>query len=235
MTAVWGQEHASRLDYLRAFVRQLRRKLEDQVDSPRYLLTNNYIGYRFADKPRSSGRMNAHKEYLCLQGSKMPALSLIGLFAAALVLAAGDAPWKSKASPYWTEDDARQILNDSPWAKSTKALVARLQTEDERREGGNMGQARGVGFDGIEEKEETHLQGLQPASSISSRSTTRSRQEPTVTLLLRWESALPVRVAELKSHVVEPPTLEGDGYSLAVYGVPGRVPSRAIRRAWEIP
>jgi two-component system KDP operon response regulator KdpE len=50
LTAVWGQEHGSRLDYLRTFVRQLRRKLEDHVDSPRYLLTNNYIGYRFADK-----------------------------------------------------------------------------------------------------------------------------------------------------------------------------------------
>ena len=50
LTAVWGQQHASRLDYLRTFVRQLRRKLEDQVDAPRYLLTNNYIGYRFADK-----------------------------------------------------------------------------------------------------------------------------------------------------------------------------------------
>jgi hypothetical protein len=29
-------------------------------------------------------------------------------------------------------------------------------------------------------------------------------------------------VAELKSHVVEPPTLDGDGYSLAVYGIPGK-------------
>jgi hypothetical protein len=40
-------------------------------------------------------------------------------------------------------------------------------------------------------------------------------------LKLRWESALPVRLAELKSHEVEPPTLEGDGYQIAVYGVPG--------------
>jgi len=50
LTAVWGVEHANRVDYLRTFVRQLRRKLEDQVDMPRYLLTSNYIGYRFADK-----------------------------------------------------------------------------------------------------------------------------------------------------------------------------------------
>ena len=34
-------------------------------------------------------------------------------------------------------------------------------------------------------------------------------------------SALPIRVAEMKAGVVEPPTLDGDGYRVAVYGVPG--------------
>ena len=48
----------------------------------------------------------------------------------------------------------------------------------------------------------------------------RSLPRP-IALKLRWESALPVRIAELKSHVVEPPTLEGDGYRIAVYGIPG--------------
>jgi len=48
----------------------------------------------------------------------------------------------------------------------------------------------------------------------------RSLPQP-ITLKLRWESALPVQLAELKSHEVEPPTLEGDGYKIAVYGVPG--------------
>jgi two-component system KDP operon response regulator KdpE len=56
LTVIWGQEHASRLDYLRTFVRQLRRKIEDQVDAPRYLLTNNYIGYRFVDKSEVPAR-----------------------------------------------------------------------------------------------------------------------------------------------------------------------------------
>jgi two-component system KDP operon response regulator KdpE len=50
LTAVWGQDHASRVDYLRTFVRQLRRKLEDDASAPQYLLTNNYIGYRFVDR-----------------------------------------------------------------------------------------------------------------------------------------------------------------------------------------
>ena len=47
----------------------------------------------------------------------------------------------------------------------------------------------------------------------------RSLPQP-ITLKLRWESALPVRLAEMKSHEAEPPTLEGDGYSIAVYGIP---------------
>jgi len=47
----------------------------------------------------------------------------------------------------------------------------------------------------------------------------RSLPQP-ITLKLRWESALPVRLAELKSHEIEPPTLEGDGYRIAVYGIP---------------
>jgi hypothetical protein len=34
-----------------------------------------------------------------------------------------------------------------------------------------------------------------------------------IPLTLRWESALPIRVAELKPHIVEPPTLAN--------GVPG--------------
>jgi hypothetical protein len=40
-------------------------------------------------------------------------------------------------------------------------------------------------------------------------------------LKLRWETALPVRIAEFKSREVEPPASEGDGYRIAVYGVPG--------------
>jgi two-component system, OmpR family, KDP operon response regulator KdpE len=49
LTAIWGQDHAGRVDYLRTFVRQLRKKLEDNASAPRYLLTNNYVGYRFVD------------------------------------------------------------------------------------------------------------------------------------------------------------------------------------------
>src|SRR5208283_4915648 len=59
--------------------------------------------------------------------------------AMAVALIAADASWKSKSMSDWTEDDARQILTDSPWARTARATIGALQTEDQRREGGNMG------------------------------------------------------------------------------------------------
>jgi two-component system KDP operon response regulator KdpE len=49
LTVVWGPEFASRTEYLRTFMRQLRKKLEDNPTEPRYLLTDSHIGYRFTD------------------------------------------------------------------------------------------------------------------------------------------------------------------------------------------
>jgi two-component system KDP operon response regulator KdpE len=49
LRAVWGPEFRGELEYLRTFVYQLRKKLEDEPGNPRYLLTDSYFGYRFAD------------------------------------------------------------------------------------------------------------------------------------------------------------------------------------------
>jgi two-component system KDP operon response regulator KdpE len=45
--AVWGPEYRGELEYLRTFVRQLRKKLGDDAASPKYILTDSQIGYRF--------------------------------------------------------------------------------------------------------------------------------------------------------------------------------------------
>jgi two-component system KDP operon response regulator KdpE len=47
LRAVWGEEYGQELEYLRTFVHQLRRKLENDPSSPEYLLTEHYFGYRF--------------------------------------------------------------------------------------------------------------------------------------------------------------------------------------------
>ncbi len=49
LTAVWGAEYRNEVDYLRTFMRQLRKKIEDDPSNPRYLLTDAYVGYRFAE------------------------------------------------------------------------------------------------------------------------------------------------------------------------------------------
>jgi two-component system KDP operon response regulator KdpE len=49
LTAVWGADCREEVEYLRTFVRQLRKKIEDDPSKPLYLLTDIYVGYRFAD------------------------------------------------------------------------------------------------------------------------------------------------------------------------------------------
>lgn len=51
----------------------------------------------------------------------------------------------------------------------------------------------------------------------------RSEEPPVLTL--RWESALPVRTAELKVREAGAPTLDNSHYAIAVYGVPRRAAS----------
>ena len=52
LTSVWGVEYRQEVDYLRTFVRQLRKKIEKDPSNPRYLLTDPCVGYRFAEEVR---------------------------------------------------------------------------------------------------------------------------------------------------------------------------------------
>lgn len=47
LTHVWGPADADHTEYLRVYMRQLRKKLEADPDRPQYILTEPGIGYRF--------------------------------------------------------------------------------------------------------------------------------------------------------------------------------------------
>ena len=47
LTGVWGPAHAHDVQYLRVFVGQLRQKLEQDVNTPRLIVTEPGVGYRF--------------------------------------------------------------------------------------------------------------------------------------------------------------------------------------------
>jgi hypothetical protein len=149
------------------------------------------------------------------------AVQPVCLVLAAALLMAAEPSWESKPASQWTEEDANQILTRSPWVKENRATIARRLTEDQLREGGQMGQPRGIGNEGVDAK------GSGPKVSPTVFSgpggddrSPRSLPQP-IALKVRWESALPVQIAELKAHEIAPPTLEGDGYRIAVYGIPG--------------
>jgi hypothetical protein len=128
----------------------------------------------------------------------------------AILLAGSSAPaadraWKDKPLAEWTQEDADLVMSNSPWAKPVIPNLLHQQSEFERRDGGEMGAPTGLGFDGVADNQ----------------SMKASRRGAAPTLLLRWETALPVRLARLKFHTVEPPTMDTEAFVLALYGVPG--------------
>jgi two-component system, OmpR family, KDP operon response regulator KdpE len=46
LRAVWGPEYGTELGHLRAYMKQLRKKIEPQHNKPRYLLTEPWVGYQ---------------------------------------------------------------------------------------------------------------------------------------------------------------------------------------------
>ena len=49
LRAIWGPAHAEDSQYLRVYIRQLRRKLGDDAANPRFIFTEPGVGYRLAE------------------------------------------------------------------------------------------------------------------------------------------------------------------------------------------
>ena len=155
----------------------------------------------------------------------LPALLLpLGI----MLFAADEQTWKGKQVADWTSDDAQQVLTDSPWVKT--ATPTMKQSSDSAQSGGGR---RNVGF-GIPGLGGGRRGGYgypggggggggYPGGSRTGGNDSGSSQPPT--LKLRWESALPIREAELKTRDTNAPTLDESHYAIAVYGVPSRMAS----------
>ena len=136
--------------------------------------------------------------------------------ALSVTVLAADGVWKDKQVADWSVDDAQALLTSSPWVKSVTPAINRQSNNGQRRGsfgmgipgmGGGMGRRGGMGGGGY------------PRNGGDDSST---YGEPP-TLKLRWESAMPVREAELKAKDNDAPTLDQDHYAIAVYGVPARM------------
>ena len=156
-----------------------------------------------------------------------PCLFVLSTFQA---VAAGES-WKDKQIAEWSQDDAKQVLSDSPWVKTATPTISRSASDGPRRSGrgggfgvggvgiglpgvGGMGRRGGIGGPGTGG-------GGSPRGAQTGGTNDDSHLPSTVTL--RWESALPVRGAELKTHDPNAPIVDEDAYAIAVYGLPNRM------------
>ena len=131
----------------------------------------------------------------------------------ALLLAA-DSSWKSKQSQEWNEEDAKQILQNSPWVKiSTPAQLPRVSKE-QLRAGGRMQGGQGVGVEALTPASLTGVGAPQPGKR-------RAYPDRINPVEIRWESAPAMRAAVQKAHDTDAPSWEGSPYVIAVYDVPG--------------
>lgn len=114
------------------------------------------------------------------------------------LLMAADPAWKSKPISEWSAEDAKEVLANSPWAKAAQGSAVTQRSEAQLRERGRMGGGASAG---------KRASGMESARLGG--------------IVVRWESALPVRTAELKAGEVGAPDWQGDYYAIAVYNVPG--------------
>jgi hypothetical protein len=138
------------------------------------------------------------------------------LLAACLVVAAQDPSWKSRPIGQWNPEDAKQVLNESPWAKKVPPQWVHDLSPDQRRDSGNWEAdipARGVGLEGL-------LAMFDSASLEEVIARSHAKPDPG-TVLVRWESGNPVRVAEQILADSEAPLVDSDSYyAIAVYHIP---------------
>ena len=164
------------------------------------------------------------------------------MFSAALVSYAQQS-WKSKPLAEWSDDDARQVLSNSPWAKVVTPKVERSENGrggyGGRRGGfggmggpgmggpgmggrggmgggGGLGGGAGTGYPGGGRPSDPNMGGDREPGD---------RTEAPTAVTVRWESALPVREAQLKLRQ-ESVGADEPYYAIAISGLPSRIANR---------
>src|ERR1700722_11544896 len=132
------------------------------------------------------------------------------LFTALLTATAYNPSWKDSPVAQWSDDDAKQLLSDSPWSKSVHLDKVRNLSLFERRDGGDWEAGIPTGI-GMEElglfADWREIEAFEHAYAVSKLGT----------VTVRWESALPVRAAEAKIGDNPEAGWTGDYYAIAVH------------------
>jgi hypothetical protein len=124
------------------------------------------------------------------------------------------AAWKHKPIAQWSDEDSKDVLSDSPWVKFASPQWLRDLSPDERRQSGDMEatEGHGVGW--------AIFLGLFNGSERTDAAIKRAHAKPPVdAVMIRWESALPIRTAEKKVGETGVPLGNGEYYAIAIYDI----------------
>jgi hypothetical protein len=137
------------------------------------------------------------------------------LLAATFLLAEDTPSWKTKPVEQWDSEDAKQVLNESPWVGYATLQTIRDRSPAERRDGGDWDTGVGGGL-GVAVLLEIFIGGGNMDEALA-----RAHSKPSPGKVeIRWESAMPVRVAESKLGQVPASALHTGWYAITLYGVP---------------
>jgi hypothetical protein len=132
------------------------------------------------------------------------------------IFAADDA-WKAKRAADWSEAETKQVLTASPWGVMVTPEIKKVNERQPGNRGGlNVG-GLGSGIPGAVR----HPRG-QPTQDPNENKDAQG-PETGLTFNVRWESALPIREAELKARETAAPDVDENHYAIAVYGLPTRL------------
>lgn len=178
---------------------------------------------------------------------------MLTLLSLAVLLLAAPA-WEKKDFSQWTTEDAKKILSDSPWAKTIHLNIGSMAApagatgakqylvaptangEGPQRGASGGGQMGGAGqqqsqqpMPGSASQNEMGRPGQTPGQNPQAGSEPAMQQG--VPVVVEWESAVPVRLAELKLKSgdsqpsqadVEQAKKPSENYIIALVGVPGQ-------------
>lgn len=116
--------------------------------------------------------------------------------------------WKTKRVADWTDQETKEVLTNSPWAAIVTPTIKKTNQGQQNGHTGGMAGVPGMG---------RRRMGQDPNATPSA---TPEMPQP---LTIRWESALPIREAELKAHETNAPDVDESHYAVAIYGLSNRM------------
>lgn len=156
-----------------------------------------------------------HRSLCSVALCALPAAALFVMASDTIAQSTSTPSWKSKAIAQWSDEEAKQVLVDSPWVKFSEPVWLRDLAVGERRDSGDWEATEGHGV-GLEA-----LLGLMGGSRRADEAIARAHAKPKPGMvMIRWESAPPVRLSEQRVGEKNVPAIDADHYAIVVYDIP---------------